>query len=277
MTVTTTRILYDQDFLDAGCPEDKYDYNTQLDAMVGTWSTNFAIAFVCVLAFVRLVKRNGAVPSLSPFFLCVAVGFFVAGIGHIIIQSQEQELAKSITEGISALFVGSSTVLLVLSAEELLGVSRTGPKKWKKAVWWSTGVVSMIVVVYASVVVELLYISILGMVGYLVTAIICIVARPDLWYVKAIGAALLLAGFLVQAFLRGRCGDAGYQDCFRECPLPNPTVFNHNGLFHIVYMIGLMVLAVAEDRSRTPDPTSPDAKASAEIIPNQDEENRTPE
>lgn len=275
--MTTTRTLYDQDFLDAGCPEDMFSPSTKLDTTVGTWSTNFAITFVCIVAFVRLVRRNGVVPSLSPFFLCVAVGFSIGAIGHIIVQSRDQKPAKNITEGIAGLFVGSSTIFLVLSAEELLGVSRTSPQKWKKAVWWSTGVVLMIVVVYASVVVELLYVSILSMVGYLATTIIYIVARPDLWYVKSIGVALLLAGLLVQIFLRGKCGDGGYQDCFRECPLPNPTVFNHNGLFHIVFMVGLMVLAFAEGMSRAPDPKSPDKKASNEIIQNPDEENPTSE
>ena len=51
-------------------------------------------------------------------------------------------------------------------------------------------------------------------------------------------------GMAVQVALADVCGDPGYEDCWEDCPLPDPMEFNHNALFHALYAAGLLALAV---------------------------------
>ena len=67
---------------------------------------------------------------------------------------------------------------------------------------------------------------------------------------KALAILCLPGSWVVQMVLAPVCGDDGYIDCFKDCPLPNPGTFNHNAIFHIVYAAWLVFLAWAEDRSR---------------------------
>ena len=55
----------------------------------------------------------------------------------------------------------------------------------------------------------------------------------------------------------------GYEDCWEDCPLPDPMEFNHNALFHALYAAGLLALAVgvlcdtADRWTATKEPTDP--------------------
>ena len=46
-------------------------------------------------------------------------------------------------------------------------------------------------------------------------------------------------GIVVQVALASWCGEDAYQDCFVECPLP--VNFNHNALFHVLVVVGMLV------------------------------------
>ena len=250
----TSRILYDQNFIDAGCPEADYNQDFELDTTIGTWSTNFVIFFVGVTAFVKLGSYGRASAShyinvLMPyFFLATGISFFVAGIGHIVVTSRSQKLSKAIFEMISAVFLGGSSILLALYGLALVNICMLSPEKWKKGIWWTTLTLLTIVVVYA--VVEMIYaIVLMSMLVYLTTTLLYLVARPKIYVIKALGTLIMLAGFVIQIGLRTKCGDPAYKDCFKNCPLKNPMVFNHNGLFHVVYLVGIAILFVAEDRN----------------------------
>ncbi len=67
---------------------------------------------------------------------------------------------------------------------------------------------------------------------------------------RTIGLAAMITGLVVQVILAPACDDRGYEkNCFQDCPLLDPTVFNHNALFHLIYMFGLIFLAVGEQIS----------------------------
>ena len=66
---------------------------------------------------------------------------------------------------------------------------------------------------------------------------------------KALGTVSMILGYVLQALLAGKCGDSAYEKCFADCPLPKPMIFNHNALFHVVYLIGMVVLGLFEDIS----------------------------
>jgi hypothetical protein len=59
-----------------------------------------------------------------------------------------------------------------------------------------------------------------------------------------LGCLSYVSGLLVQVSLAGTCGDAGYEDCWQACPLPNPMTFNHNSLFHVLVAVGLLLQAL---------------------------------
>ena len=50
----------------------------------------------------------------------------------------------------------------------------------------------------------------------------------------------MIGGMAVQVALADVCGDPGYEDCWEDCPLPDPMEFNHNALFHALYAAGLL-------------------------------------
>ena len=74
---------------------------------------------------------------------------------------------------------------------------------------------------------------------------------------------VMIGGMLIQVALADVCGDPGYEDCWEDCPLPDPMEFNHNALFHAVYAAGLLALAVgvlcdtADSWTATKEPTDP--------------------
>ena len=62
--------------------------------------------------------------------------------------------------------------------------------------------------------------------------------------VKVMAGVVMIGGMLIQVALADVCGDPGYEDCWEDCPLPDPMEFNHNALFHALYAAGLLALAV---------------------------------
>ena len=59
----------------------------------------------------------------------------------------------------------------------------------------------------------------------------------------------MIGGMLIQVALADVCGDPGYEDCWEDCPLPDPMEFNHNALFHALY--------AADSWTATEKPTDP--------------------
>uniref|UniRef100_A0A7S3Q8B1 Uncharacterized protein n=1 Tax=Chaetoceros debilis TaxID=122233 RepID=A0A7S3Q8B1_9STRA len=65
---------------------------------------------------------------------------------------------------------------------------------------------------------------------------------------KLVGMLVSVLSLTPQIILSGACGDDGYKACFEDCPL-DPIKFNHNALFHVILLIGYVILAWAEDKS----------------------------
>ena len=96
------RELYSQAYIDSECTI-PYDAKTRVDNTVGTWATNFAIAVVGIIVTYKLIRKCH--PSLPLFFAFTSVGYIIAGIGHIIVQSTEDPFKKPV-EIVSYIFVG---------------------------------------------------------------------------------------------------------------------------------------------------------------------------
>jgi hypothetical protein len=60
-------------------------------------------------------------------------------------------------------------------------------------------------------------------------------------YVLAFGNVNILTGLLVQVLLTPSCGSSeAYENCFRDCPFPDPMTFNHNAFFHVFVAVGMI-------------------------------------
>ena len=270
----TSRILYDQNFIDAGCPEADYNQDFEVDDTVGTWSTNFIVALVGVVAFVKLGSYGCTSAShysnvLMPyFFLAMGISYFVAAIGHIVVTSRSQTQSNAIFQIITSVLFGGSSILLALYGLALVNICMLSPEKWKKGIWWTTLTLLTAVVVYAAIDMKAA-VSFMGMLVYLTTTVLYLVARPKIYVVKALSTLIMLVSLVIQIILRTKCGDPAYVDCFKNCPFNNPMVFNHNGLFHVVYFIGIAILFVAEDRNPSVSSDNGVKETSADEKPNE--------
>lgn len=65
-------------------------------------------------------------------------------------------------------------------------------------------------------------------------------------WAASVGSAFVGIGLLIQHLLAPTCGDSAYAECFKECFLPDPTVFNHNGVFHVNVSLALLLQLFAE-------------------------------
>jgi len=273
-----SRITFDQDYLDSGCTL-AYDDQTGVDNTVGTYATNFVIAGVCFTAAAKLFKCRGDqshVPDiqeppglhhhghghvqLSLFYLFTAVSFLVGAVNHLIVERKD-DVEKHVTERISYSFYGIASILLFHFGMKLLGVTRTSDGNLKKIIWWSFTVSSLIVLTYFIAIKSILFVGIFNIVTCLFMIIVYILQSCEMrgqgngntnerknsyLVLKVLGVVTMIVGPLLQVFLSPTCGHDAYETCFEDCPLPDPTVFNHNALFHVVYMFGLIILACVE-------------------------------
>ena len=253
-----SRVTFDEEFVRNGCPEAYYDPNTNVDDTVGTYSTNFAISAVCI-AVIGLKLFGGRRSKLLlndylmiAFFLFTCLAFGIAGVGHVVIK-QVDDPGNVVNNYMTAITYSAANVFLILFSLRLIGVDHQG-SCIKKSIWWTSVVIA--VAVYVTTIVmsdNLLIYGFFGFFTFIFTAIIYLikvfmVPGERLYYsIKSLGTWVMLAASFIQFLLTPKCGlNGAYKDCFGECPLPNPMKFNHNALFHVVDMIGLIMVGWSE-------------------------------
>jgi hypothetical protein len=275
MSVVTTdhRLLYDKDFIEAGCPPELYDETTTVDNTAATYVTNFIITAVCILACVRLsnVAGSKSSPACDPllsigFFLFIGGASFSAGINHIIVERTTDQPVNDITLYMTSISNCIANISLTLYVLKMLDITRFSSSLKKRIIWWSAFVVMVGLLVYIIVTKGDFLVVMAVSLGTVLFVIIAWIAQGSFFnYMKAFGEFVLVASFLTQFTLGGKCGDNGYAVCFKGCPL-DPIRFNQNALFHVILLIGLVILAWAEDRS-------PSVEASVYRAANDDERN----
>jgi len=253
---TGHRKLYDEDFLNAGCPPELYDETTEVDNTTGTYVTNFIITAFCILIYVRLSKVVGSKssPACDPlltigYFLFSGGAFFVAGINHAFVERTTDQPFLDITSYLVGILNWISSLSLTLYILKMLGITRVNSSIKKSIVWWSVFTLMVGLLIYILVANALFALYAVSL-GPILFAMIAWIAQCS--FVKNVGK---LVGMLVsvlsltpQIILKGRCGDDGYKVCFEDCPL-DPIKFNHNALFHVILLTGYVILAWAEDKS----------------------------
>ena len=257
--MTNIRSLYDKEYLDSGCTLE-YNEIYNVDDTVWTYATNFAVTVVCVVAaaFIAFSSKPRSYPYIMPaFFIFDGLAFGIGGFYHALITTTENP-ARNPFIGIGLLCFVTSAIFLVM--EFLLTITRC------RSILLSVLIVSIVILVIMvaqlaqgikiTTALPSLYIIaahlFMAIVSWIQTFGPCLENNeamknePKYAIVKTVSGLVMVAGLLVQFLLAGTCGKNGYEACFKDCPLPNPGVFNHNALFHIIYMIGLAAFGWAE-------------------------------
>jgi hypothetical protein len=235
-----------------------------VDDSVGTYVTNYAIGVAGLVAALVLFCKGPDHVLPAGFFLGTGAGFAIAGVVHQTALSEE-ELDAPLIQRVPSLLAGASLILgnLFLGA---LGMALVAPKVHSLALRVARvlfGTVILVVVAagvtVAGVTAQL---AIGGGLLFFTHATLMVIwlrlARARMGsahmdsasghgaavpMLKATAMLICILGFASQLLLSSRCGVAGYAECWSRCPLPAPAV-NHNGLFHALYLIGILLLLI---------------------------------
>jgi high-affinity nickel permease len=244
------RSLYDEEFLAAGCPPEDYDEVYEVDDTVGTYITNFFFLVVCLVAVLKLwcLQKETKNKYMIAFFWFNGLSFGIAGFFHADDHTRDNPSKDPYTRILFFLY-GISTVCFSLA---VLGLVTDNV-----IAWWAVSIITTAITVYTTIVIDHFLVGVLVNL-FIIFPLACIVYELQVcrqseeqkcnYVAKMLGVLFMFLGLVVQLVLRGTCGGGGYEDYFEECPLPNPTKFNHNALFHLLHLIGVILLAVAEDR-----------------------------
>lgn len=283
------RVLYDETFLELGCPDellgDVVDLeSSNVDNLPWTWGTNYAVAIMGALVALALyvkhsrrhtsssMSENSSVVLIWYFLFTTVGGFGLAGISHQLTDDKEEDFwTDSVLytcTTISSLFGSICLQWIILSFYGLFPKMTTTTTFGFMigAVYLVVIVTSIFIPLIANVFNSITYFSILLVYIHQLLRIHnnnnnksnnssqfsdnneqCIITKSILpLLIKALAIAILIVSFFVQIGLKDTCGSGGYKDCFVDCPLPNPKVFNHNAIFHLLAMGGFLTLGVSE-------------------------------
>jgi len=228
---------YDLDYLESGF-ELEYDETTKADDLIGTYVTNYAVFIVGLISAVIIwltTQHKGGI--MTCYFLFVGLGYGFAGVGH---QFFSNDIGKiSYTLGLIVVHIGN-TFLALLAI-----------RFFTSSLYATVGCAAINLII-------IIFIGIKGFEPALITGaaidvgatvVFLVQARVQIGFrfafvAKALGIVIQLAGGMVQFLLSSKCGPKAYEDCFEECPLHYN--FNHNALFHVIFLVALLVLLVSE-------------------------------
>ena len=267
------RRLFSQNYVDGGC-EGEPPKNTTTDDTLGCYATNYLILVIGVLAacaFVRARERleragasgveRGLAAAYAAFFALTGLGYGAAGVLH-------HKFALAAPG-----YWAAAYVVVLLGNAGLCGVGALLTRGDAPSTKWKLGVAATVLV---NVAVILLVAATQNMLACGVFTAVTLLVMIGVWgkhamrpcgcgeaagldlaracckgarvcvagAVKVAGGVVMIGGMAVQVALADVCGDPGYEDCWEDCPLPDPMEFNHNALFHALYAAGLLALAV---------------------------------
>jgi cytochrome c oxidase subunit IV len=233
MTIETMlrRSLYNKDYLQSDCTT-AYNEESKVDNLFWTYCTNFVLAAVCLLIALYFISKQGRW-SLILFYLLVAVGNLISGFSHALIDHQ--------VDGTRQTPFVITFILITLAHGFLLQTGLCTYTRVSKLWHAVLAVITLGVLALAFALWDLRVVGVFSLVTYLV---IIYVVYPK--WIQCAAMILGILALLVQVSLAGNCGDDGYEECFRSCPLPNPDKFNHNALFHVIWAVSLYTLFAGE-------------------------------
>lgn len=244
------RSLYGNAYLESGCTL-PYDESTNVDNLTWTWATSYAlagVAFLCATIIGLQEKRKAILMIL--YFATTGAGYAVVGASHQFAETKD-DWQHVILGQLSAAIVLLGNALLMRTGILFFfyGLSVVANTMW---IAINAGIIT------ATIIFEAQQVLVAGVALLLTNFAMCILycwvmccwrkLPGSKWamFVKTLAMLVNIAALVEQYVLARTCGSGGYEDCFADCPLPDPTSLNHNAIFHILLICGLWLLAVGE-------------------------------
>lgn len=223
--------MVDLDYLSSNCTT-AYDESTEVDNSLSTAVTNYLIGVIGILSALCLVLMKPKTSMLwfsITFFLLNAVGYIMAGAYH--------HFAVHYDDFLYLYRIGIAATVAAIPFLEFTLTNN----------WLARGVLALasFAVAAAVAVVGQDFLAAVWSLGtFFVLMVLYAWKRRD--FTKSLGCAMVWIGFAILGAFAPTCGSPAQKDCFQDCIFPEPTVFNHNGLFHIFVAAGVLFLGVGE-------------------------------
>lgn len=227
---------YDAAYLEAGCDSNVVPFaEVERDTLPSTWATNYAIglaALACVAAMAirwRCSRSDLASVLVTFFFIFTALGYSFSGLYY------QFESTDRIVHSLGV-------ALVVLAATGLNGLAILlfrGSQKMNKfdlCGWLTVNGVVLLVFFLSEELVAGFWI----LISNLITMSAFGWRRPNGFLGKLFALGVYSFGLLVWVSLENKCGVVAYEECFKDCPLPNPDVFNNNALMHVFVFVAVV-------------------------------------
>lgn len=240
------RSLYSTEYLESGCTI-QYDAQFAVDNTMWTYVSGYTVALMALLSGLLIFyadKRQSML--MSSYFFITGFAYLTGGASSQFAETTS-DWQYRVLRPIALVLALLSTACLMRSG--LLYYFFSG-SLFANLVWLSTNVTMLIVsLVFQSYLIG----SIWQVVIYAVMAIVYFrqstaelkVGREWL-SLKILAMLTSVFGFMIQYILEKSCGVSGYEDCFANCSLSDPTGFNNTAIKNILVAAGVLLLAIAE-------------------------------
>lgn len=244
------RTLYDNEYLASGCAI-QFEESTNVDNVAWTWATSYALAGTALISAALILRKQKTKAILMiMYFLFTGIGHAIAGASHQFAETKD-DWEYQILGGIAIGFVLFGNAILMRTGILFFfyGLSLIANVLWiaiNGGIFAATFIFDSQQVLVAGLA---LGVTNLAMCILYTWVCCCWEKLPgSKWAMVAKILAMMtnIAALIEQFVLSGTCGVGGYEDCFANCPLSDPTVFNHNALFHILLLVGVCLLAIGE-------------------------------
>lgn len=198
------------------------------------------------------------------YFLLTSIAYLVAGIGHQFIFSKDDiapyELISHITITLAVLSLQyDATLVYTSSSPYSMGTSTTKTRftlcgfdvarhtnlfcgMYTRTIQIVLIMIALLFLIISKVIDMQFLVGFYKGASLLLLGVYFILfeQQQSATWLFGFGSFMSIMGLFAQLILSPYCGDEGYEDCFEECPLDNPTTFNHNALFHAMVAVGML-------------------------------------
>mmetsp|Transcript_14044 Transcript_14044/g.21010 ORF Transcript_14044/g.21010 Transcript_14044/m.21010 type:complete len:308 (+) Transcript_14044:225-1148(+) len=237
------RKLYDNDFLDSNC-ELSYDEDNKIDNLEWTGNMNFIIFAVTLLAGSAVwykSERKRADQYIAGFLIMASISYgLIPGIVRKVVDRLQDGFVYTLPQRIGLIGMHVAHMLLMYA-----GVRSVSGKLSATDCWKVFNVIAIICAFFNLAVIIVFVGFLIGIFMLGVFTFQAIKKNSKVW-IKALAMAVSTVALIEQSVLAKSCGDAAYENCFQDCPLPNPKVFNHNALQIVIFIVAFVLLALGE-------------------------------
>ena len=237
------RKVYDNDFLDSNCKL-PYDEDTKMDNLEWTGNMNFIFSAVILLAGSAVwykSERKRADRYIAGFLIMASISYgLIPGIIRKAVDRLQDGFVYTLPQRIVLTGIHVAHMLLMYA-----GVRSVSGKLSVTDFWL---VFNIVVIICALLKLAVVVVSVGFIIGIFMLGVFTFQAikkNSKVW-IKALAMAVSTFALIEQSVLARSCGDAAYENCFQDCPLPNPKVFNHNALQMLLFIIAFVLLALGE-------------------------------